>query len=77
MVPLLGCFNLPSKAKEGRRVDVLSDEFLLKEWVRGWPMEDALEPATPCLLLRRGEGVQTYLANWLTVSAAATSGNDT
>ncbi len=45
--------------------------------VRGWLMEDALEPATPCLPLRRGEAVQAYLANWLTVSAAATSGNET
>ncbi len=69
MVPLLGCLYLPSKAKEGRRVDRLCDEFvpawdviferarsLLKE-VRGWPTEDALEPATPYLLLRGGEGV--------------------
>jgi hypothetical protein len=45
--------------------------------VRGWLMEDALEPATPCLPLRRGEAVQAYLANWLTVSAAASSGNET
>ena len=49
---------------------------LLKR-VRGWPMEDALEPATPCLPLCRGEGIQAYLANSLTVSAAATSGNET
>ena len=40
-------------------------------------MEDALEPATPCLPLCRGEAFQAYLANSLTVSAAATSGNET
>ena len=89
MVPLLGCLNLPSKAKEGRRVVRLCDEFVpardviferarsLLKGDRGWPMEDALEPTTPRLPLRRGEAVQAYLANWLTVSAAATSGNET
>jgi hypothetical protein len=43
----------------------------------GWPMEEGLEPTTPCLPLYRGEGLQAYLANWLTVSSAATSGNET
>jgi hypothetical protein len=50
--------------------------FLLKG-DGGWPMEDALEPTTPRLPLCRGEAIQAYLANSLTVSAAATSGNET
>ena len=68
MVPLLGCLISPSKAKEGRRVVRLCDEFVpawdviferarsLLKGVRGWPMEDALEPATPSspALPRRG-----------------------
>jgi len=88
VVPLLGCINLPSKAKEGRRVARLCDEFVPAKDVifeRALPASGSqgvahggrIRTHHPRLPLRRGEGLQAYLANSLTVSAAATSGNET